>query len=264
MPALPSVPTFRAKAAIPLPPPALDCYRVEPLAPPLLPGGSKREWMDATTQRFAYRCTPMTVANASGWELRCPFAFEAEWNGGTGVEAITVFTRAGGPAVERLIASHFGHGVLTFHPGWLFRTPPGWALIARGAPNAGKDGIAALEGLVETDWLPFSFTMNWRFTRPGRVGFAKDEPFCFLSLAPHGALDAVQPVAHELADDPALAAEYRRWQASRSEFNTRLRQNDAETVREGWQRDYIRADEAGGQATHVTKRKLKGLKAQTK
>ena len=264
MRASPSVPISRRPAAAGLPPPALDCYRVEPLAPPLVPGATKRDWMDATTQRFAYRCTPMTVANASGWELRCPFAFEAEWDGGTGVEAITVFTKAGGAAVERLIASHFGHGVLTFHPGWLFRTPPGWALVARGAPNVVKDGIAALEGLVETDWLPFTFTMNWRFTRPTRVRFDKDEPFCFLSLAPHGALDAVQPVAHELTDNSDLADEYRRWQASRAEFNTRLRQNDADTVREGWQRDYVRGDEAAGQTTHVTKRKLHPPKAPTK
>ena len=250
------MPTSRTKDVGTLPPPELDCYRVEPLAPPLVPGGSKRDWMDATTQRFAYRCTPMVIANASGWELRCPFAFEAEWNGDNGVEAITVFSRAGGEAVERLIASHFGHGVLTFHPGWLFRTPPGWALVARGAPNVVKDGITPLEGLVETDWLPFTFTMNWRFTRPTRIRFAKDEPFCFLTLAPHGALDAVQPVVHELADEPQLATEYRHWQDSRSDFNARLRRNEDDAVREGWQRDYVRGDRVAGQTTHVTKRKL--------
>ncbi|WP_174286696.1 DUF6065 family protein [Sphingomonas bacterium] len=250
------MPTSRPKHASVLPPPGLDCYRVEPHAPPLMPGGSKRDWMDQTTQRFAYRCTPMTVANASGWELRCPFAFDAEWDGGAGVEAITVFSRAGREAIERLIVSHFGHGVLTFHPGWLFRTPPGWALVARGPPNVIKDGITALEGLVETDWLPFTFTMNWRFTRPGRIRFAEDEAFCFLALVPHGVLDAVQPVAHELADDSGLAADYRRWQDSRSDFNSRLRQNDADAVREGWQRDYVRADGATGPTTHITKRKL--------
>ena len=28
--------------------------------------------------------TPMTIANASGWEMLCPFAFEAEWTAATG------------------------------------------------------------------------------------------------------------------------------------------------------------------------------------
>ena len=35
-----------------------------------------------------------------------------------------------------------------------------------------------LVGLIETDWLPFPFTMNWVFTRPGRVRLEKGEPFC--------------------------------------------------------------------------------------
>jgi len=25
--------------------------------------------MDATSDRFAYRCTPLSIANASGWEI---------------------------------------------------------------------------------------------------------------------------------------------------------------------------------------------------
>ena len=63
--------------------------------------------------------------------------------------------------------SHFSHGIITFHPGYLFRTPEGWSMWAGGAPNHVKDGIQPLAGLVETDWLPFPFTMNWVFTRPG-------------------------------------------------------------------------------------------------
>ena len=179
------------------------------------------------------------------------------WDGGTGVEAITVLTRAPAAQVSALIASHFGHGVLTFHPGWLFRTPPGWAVWARGSPNVGKDAIAPLEGLVETDWLPFTFTMNWRFTRPGRVRFDKGEPFCFLTLAPHGNLDVVQPVLRQIDDDAALAADYRRWQDSRNDFNAGLRQNAPDAVQQGWQRGYVRGAEAPQAAMHLTKRRLR-------
>ena len=35
--------------------------------------------MDATDDRFAYRCIPLSIANASGWELLCPVTFEAWW-----------------------------------------------------------------------------------------------------------------------------------------------------------------------------------------
>ena len=30
-----------------------------------------------------------------------------------------------------------------------------------------KDGISALSGVIETDWLLYNFTVNWIFTRPG-------------------------------------------------------------------------------------------------
>lgn len=241
----------------PLPAPGLDCFRIEPGAPAIHPAASQRDWMDATTRHFAYRCTPMAIANASGWELRCPFAFEVAWDGSDSLEAITVITNAPRTDVERLVASHFGHGVLTFHIGWLFRTPPGWALWVRGSPNQLKDGIQPLEGLVETDWLPFTFSMNWRFTRPGRVSFAKGEPFCFLTLGPHGVLDTVLPVLRDLADDTALTADYNRWRDSRSDFNTRLRSEDASALRQGWQKSYVQgAEPAATRAFHIAKRKL--------
>ena len=74
--------------------------------------------------------------------------------------------------LSRFVISHFGSGVLTFHAGYLFRTPPGWAVWARGAPNTVKDGIVPLDGLVETDWLPFTFTMNGA-SRAGRGSGSK-------------------------------------------------------------------------------------------
>lgn len=240
-----------------LPALALECFRLHDDPPPLIGAKSPRAWMDATAQRFAYRCTPMTMANASGWELHAPFSFRAEWDGSDAVEAITITTDASAGAVERLLTSHFGHGVLTFHPGWMFRTPPGWAVWARGAPNFLKDGIMPLEGLIETDWLPFGFTMNWRFTRPGLVKFRKGEPFCFITLAPHGALDAVTPQASDLKDHPELLATYTEWSTSRTDFNSRLRQNEPSAVQERWQRTYVAGADVPPGGHHIVKRRLK-------
>ncbi len=44
-----------------------------------------------------------------------------------------------------------------------------------GPPNHIKDGIQPLTGLVETDWLPFPFTMNWMFTRKGSVRWERGQ-----------------------------------------------------------------------------------------
>jgi hypothetical protein len=206
--------------------------------------------------RFPYRCTPLAMANSTGWELLCPAGLKARWNGGPGLADMVVETGDQPPAFAQ---SHFGHGVLSFHPGYLFRTDPGWAIWCRGAPNSAKDGIAALDGLVETDWAPFSFTMNWRFTRPGTVRFEKGEPFCFILPLPHIDIETIRPTIAPLSDDPELAAEYQAWKESRIEFNKGLHQRDPTTVKEKWQRFYLNGKTPRGSlapTTHRIKRRM--------
>jgi hypothetical protein len=188
-----------------------------------------------------------------------PLSFEATWLGGANRSDIVIRSHDGDPRIERLVTSHFGHGVLTFHTGWLFRTPPGWALWVRGAPNASKRNIAALDGLVETDWLPFTFTMNWRFTRMGTARFEKGEAFCFITLTPHGLLDAVRPRVMKLEDDPELNLAFQRWKTDRKDFNSRLQALEPAAVAQGWQRTYLQGKGAASEEKphfHLSKRKL--------
>ena len=253
--------TKATAAPFELGPPELTCHPLWPDPPALVPGRPERTWMDLTNEHFAYRCIPLSIANTSGWEIQLPFAFESAWNGSDSIDAMQF--RSTDHRMGHLVASHFGHGVMTFHTGWLFKTSPGWALWARGAPNTVKDGIVALDGLVETDWLPFPFTMNWRFTRPGVVRFEAGEPFCFITLAPHALLDQVQPKIANLAADPKLSAAYEAWSASRTDYNARLGQRDPEAVAQKWQRTYVQgrggADD-GVPAYHLAKRRLKAAK----
>ena len=74
-------------------PPELHCYRLVPDPPQMVPGRSEREWMDDTPERFAYRCTPLSIANASGWELLLPAGLAASWNGGPRASDITIMPR---------------------------------------------------------------------------------------------------------------------------------------------------------------------------
>jgi len=241
--------------------PQLTCYQVDPRAAPIIPGRRDRTWMDQTNDHYAYRCLPLSMANTSGWELTSPLDFEVTWNGGQGIDAITARAPGVDPnALRALITSHFGHGVLTFHTGWLFRTSPGWGLWVRGAPNYAKDGIHALDGMVETDWLPFPFTMNWRFTRPCTVRFEKGDPFCFVTFCPHTLMDDVTPRRANIEDDPKLQADYTEWGQSRAEFNKLLHEGDPATVARKWQRGYFQGKAVDGEAPfHVNKRRLKPI-----
>ncbi len=239
----------------------LECFAVTARPPEIVPGRANRAWMDKFTDRHPYRCLPLTVANTTGWEILCPMGFSAEWNGGLRAEDIKLTPDRPHPDFHEFAKSHFTGGVLTFHTGYLFRTSPGWDMTAGGAPNMPKDGIAPLTGLVETDWLPFPFTMNWIFTRPGRVRFDKGEPFCFISLIPHQAMDPVQPVQRSLNSNPELKDQYDAWTRERSAFNAKLGRADPDAVREAWQRYYFKGevpeDLGRAPADHVNKRRLK-------
>ena len=48
----------------------------------LRPNAPTREWMDNTSQSYAYRCLPLNIANAHGWSFHLPFEVQAYWNGG--------------------------------------------------------------------------------------------------------------------------------------------------------------------------------------
>lgn len=199
------------------------------------------------------------MANSTGWEILCPFDLTIDWNGGPAKKDIKLSSETHPEHVSSFAASHFQRGIVTFHTGYLFRTSPGIATWCMGPPNQPKDGIAPLSGLVETDWLPFPFTMNWQMTRPGRVEFKKDECFCFITLSEHMRMEEVKPTLKRLDDNPELKEDYKMWSTSRSDFIDKLQRRDADTVRQGWQKDYMRGTKADGQATHLThltKRKL--------
>ena len=220
--------------------------------------------MDHFLDRHPYRCLPLSMANSTGWEILSPVAFTATWDGGKHNSSITFKPDRPYPDFDEHVKSHFSHGVLTFHAGYLFRTPENWSMWVMGPPNHVKDGIQPLTGLVETDWLPFPFTMNWIFTRPGKVRFEKGEPFCFITLVQDKEMPKFDLVQRSLASDIELGAQYDAWRNRRDEFNTRLHKRDPDTIKEAWQRFYFKGelpeDLGPSPKAHVNKRRLKSLK----
>lgn len=229
------------------PPFDLTCYVYPGWEPRVRAASPRRGWMDATPERFAYRCLPLNIANAHGWELLSPCGFEAEWNGGSAVDDVVVRPDPGTVGSVAPVAL-FGQGVLTFHIAGLLRTPRGFNLWVGGPPNAAKDGIAPLGGVIETDWAPFSFTMNWRFTRPRHpVRFEENEPFCFFFPIERGLIERVRPRIASIDEAPALKAKFEQWSASRDAFQAEVAAHPDAPPGERWQKFYYRGTDAEGE-----------------
>ena len=183
------------------------------------------------------------MANQAGWVLCSPAAVEAVWPGGDAIDQLRVSAQAGNGGCPA--ASHFGHGILTWIIPSLFRTlPPGYNLLVRGPANAPKDGIAALEGLVETDWAMSTFTMNWKVPRPDTpIRLKQGEPICMLVPQRRGELEAFAPAVIELHDAAEIGEHYQVWRNSRREFNAQLKSGLFE---ERWQKHYFRGETPSG------------------
>ncbi len=234
------------------------CYLHPGWQPLIRPAEATRAWMDATAEAFAYRCLPLNIANAHGWEILSPCDASAVWTGGAGAEDVQV--RSSGAASDRPV-SLFGQGTLTFHIQALFRTPPGWDLWISGSPNRPKEGIAPLTGVVEADWSPYTFTMNWKFTRRNHwVSFEKHEPICFVFPVQRGVLEQMDPKIVTLTEGSDLMQQFRAWSASRDAFQAQMADGKQRSPSEKWQKRYYRGltmhDQAPA-ADHRTRLRLK-------
>jgi hypothetical protein len=115
----------------------LTCYLHPGWNPVIRPGEVARDWMSATPEAFAQRCLPLNIANAHGWEILSPCAFDAQWTGSAGTDGVEIVLPPGA-APETAPVSIFGQGIPTFHIAGLFRTAPGWNLWIGGLPTASR------------------------------------------------------------------------------------------------------------------------------
>jgi hypothetical protein len=233
----------------------LIAYKVNRSAAEIAPGPRQREWMPPS----AKVCLPLLIANQSGWELINPHTFTATWNGGDSRDAVVIDHPRG---AHGGVGSQFGSGILTWMVDYLFRTPPGWNLLARGPVNRPKDGASPLEGVIETDWTDRTFTMNWKLTRPGLpVTFEAGEPFGMIVPQPRGELEAFAPRVASLEEDPDTAAGFAA--ASKSRRELQIRKFASEHVpalggaRAQWEGDYYRGVASDGEKVPQHQMRLK-------
>lgn len=233
---------------------------------PLEPAPRWRAWMNQTNNRMANRCLPLLVANEAGWVILNPIAFRATWTGHAHPRSITIEFLSGREPVAPPVKSEFGYGVITWTLPYLFRTPPGYNLLARGPANWPKDGVCALEGLVETDWAVATFTMNWKLTRPDHpVTFEEGEPFCMVVPQRRGELESFRPRIRDIRTVPKLAASVKEWAHSRRQAHVRKflsgysRQFAADW--DAWERHYFKGTSPDGTDApeHQTKLRLAGF-----
>jgi hypothetical protein len=131
----------------------------------------KRDWF---TPHF-YRCLPLSIANMQGLAFSSPFSFDVLWNGENKTESISfnVYNDSEIQNIEKMnhvsISSEFGYGIFTMHFPLMLKTPPNVNLMTIAPPNYPLPGISPMSGVVETDNLSFTFTLNFKIDLPNTL-----------------------------------------------------------------------------------------------
>jgi len=199
------------------------------------PASPKRQWMDDSNVKFAYRCLPLSMANSYGWEIINPSKFTVEWDGGQSPKSVKIVKETGTIFPD----GHFGEGTFTWHTGYLFKTEYPYGIYVMGPPNFSKSNVTALSGIIETNWLPFTFTMNWQFTQPGKVEFFPGDVICQIFPVDLTLMDNIEPEIRNLKEDPDFEKEYWEWNLARATFIKGSKNGEA------WQKDYLQGKYAG-------------------
>jgi hypothetical protein len=241
----------------------LNIYRVpsESGYPSIVPASPEREWMNLGTAGWANRCLPLRIANQAGWCILNDAEFEVEWDGKPGMDSLHFRFPSGKGAMAPF--NMVGYGIVSWVPPYLFRTPSGINLWVRGPANEPRDGIAPLEGIVETDWLPYTFTINWKITRPGvTIRFRKGDPVCLVSPVRRYEADRLEPVLQNLASDPDMEQAYRTWHERRLRAKAIAGSDGAQgKLAIAEQGQYIRGESDHGRfQEHQTKLRISGVR----
>lgn len=241
----------------------LEAFAVTDDPPRLVPAPSDRDWLGAGGDVHYKRCTPLVIGNSFGWQATCPARLAIAWNGGEGLSDLAVRCERANVAT-----SNFAHGICTVEFPYIFRLPPGIAIMVTGPTSTPKDGVAWLTGVTEADWcrerdgkvvegFVYTFTINLRLTRPGVVVFEEGEPIAqIFPVVPSLVADA-EPVLRRLSDDPGLLAEHQAWVARRVENRAALARGDEAARKQPWIRCYTQgryaSDNAPTTSRHMTK-----------
>ena len=107
-----------------------------------------RRWYDPHTAH----CLPLVQAGQLGWTVLSPLAIDAVWDGSEGRTGVRFRKGLPREAPGVRVRSLFGKAIVSVALSLYVRTSPGVDLLVKAPPNAPKDGVWPLEGLVDGRW----------------------------------------------------------------------------------------------------------------
>jgi hypothetical protein len=204
----------------------------------------KREWF---TSHF-YKCLPLSIGNMQGFVFSLPYTISIFWNGGNETKDIEITYYEDFIKYKKINfiypTSEFGSGILTIHFPLTLKTPPGVNLMTISPPNFPLPGLSPMTGVIESDNLRFSFTLNIKI----------DIPNTKIIIEPNTPLVGIIPIPRYFCDFFQLKNAY-------DIFDTNVIEEELKTVREHFdKRDYFNENKLDSDKIYYLGGDIKGNK----
>lgn len=111
------------------------------------PMSIKRDWMDVTSEKHAYRCFPVTQANVIGWSLSCKEDIIFTWDGINDQtdQHVNILSPQDAYAGR-------GQSTVSLNTSLIFRTDPDVSILTINPVNYFNDDFEAMSNLISTSF----------------------------------------------------------------------------------------------------------------
>ena len=157
--------------------------------PKIEPASIRREWMDKTYNKLAYKCTPLLDAMSNGWEIKLPQDVVVKWNGisegleGENPHNISIISGEFYKGMK-IASTDTGVGAVTFIFGLVAETDDDHYLTISGPPNYIFNDAQPLTGLLRSNrFMDHPLQITWKINTANKeILFPKGMPICFISI----------------------------------------------------------------------------------
>ena len=125
----------------------------------------KRDWMDNTFDKHAYRCFPVSLANTLGWTFSYPDDISFIWDGDASSSEGHVKVLSG----NEHVFTNRSNATISFNSSLKFRTDENISLLMMPVPNQFIDGVQGFTTIISTSVLEPPIPYAWKITKANEI-----------------------------------------------------------------------------------------------
>jgi hypothetical protein len=124
-----------------------------------------RDWMDATFERHAYKCFPISLANMVGWTFSYPEDISFIWDGNPDSSPNHVKVLSG----KKYVFTDRSNATISFRSGLNFKTDEDISLMLMPVPNQFIEGVQGFTNIISPSVLKVPIPYAWKITKADTV-----------------------------------------------------------------------------------------------